>query len=188
MSASNLTKIYQEKIVPELAKKLGQNNPLAVPKVEKVIVNVGLGEAVENKEVIKKVAAVLEMITGQKPKVTKARFSVASFKLREGQPIGLVVTLRKERMFHFLEKLFKIVFPRLRDFQGLLPKSFDGHGNYSLGFREQIVFPEVDFEKIDKIRGLEITIVTNAGSDKKARLLLEALGMVFEKLKIPKAK
>jgi len=178
---SDLKKTYQQKIVPRLLKELNLKNPWAVPRIEKVVINVGLGEAVADKGVIEKVAEVLKAITGQKPKITKARLSVSGFKLREGSPIGLAVTLRQDRMFHFLEKLFKIVFPRLRDFQGLSPKSFDGRGNYTLGLPEQTIFPEVDYDKIDKIRGLEITIVTSAESDEKAKLLLEKLGMPFEK-------
>jgi large subunit ribosomal protein L5 len=178
---SDLKKTYQQKIVPRLLKELNLKNPWAVPKIEKVVINVGLGEAVTDKGVIEKVAEVLKAITGQKPKTTKARLSVSGFKLRKGSPIGLAVTLRQDRMFHFLEKLFKIVLPRLRDFQGLSPKSFDGKGNYTLGLPEQTIFPEVDYDKIDKIRGLEITIVTSAESDEKAKLLLEKLGMPFER-------
>ncbi|MBN1262961.1 MAG: 50S ribosomal protein L5 [Candidatus Pacebacteria bacterium] len=181
MSTNNLRKYYQEKVVGSLVKKLGLTNPLAAPRIEKIVVNVGLGEAVADKTVIEKVALILTLITGQKPKVTKARVSISTFKLREGMPIGLMVTLRRERMFDFLEKLIRIVLPRLRDFQGLSFKGFDGRGNYSLGLKEQITFPEADYDKIDKVRGLEITLVTSAGSDDKARLLFEELGMPFEK-------
>jgi large subunit ribosomal protein L5 len=176
---SNLSKIYQKEIVAKLLKELGLKNQLAAPRVEKVVVNIGLGEAVADKKVIKTATEVLAAITGQKPKVTKARVSVSSFKLRKGEPIGLMVTLRKERMYDFLEKLFKIVLPRLRDFQGVSPTGFDGRGNYTLGLSEQIIFSEVDYDKIDKIRGLEITIVTSTDSDQEAKLLLKLLGMPF---------
>ena len=156
-------------------------NPLAKPKVEKIVVNIGLGEAASDKKVIEAASRDLAAITGQKPKVTRARVSIAGFKLRKGDPIGLVVTLRGKRMNDFFQKLVKIVLPRLRDFQGVSLKSFDGHGNYSLGIPEQIVFPEVDYEKIDKVRGLEITIVTNTDSDEEAKKLLASMEMPFEK-------
>jgi len=178
---SNLAQVYQKQVVPSLMKQLGLKNSLAVPKVEKVIINIGLGEAVADGSVIQKTADIISKITGQKPKVARARKAIAGFKLREDVPIGLVTTLRGRRMYHFLEKLFKIVLPRLRDFQGVALSSFDGRGNYNLGLAEQIIFPEVDFSKIDKIRGLQITIVTNAGSNEKGKLLLAGLGMPFEK-------
>lgn len=153
-------------------------------RIEKVVVSIGVGEAVNNKNVIKAASADLMAITGQKPKITQARVSIAGFKVREGQPIGLMVTLRGKRMRDFLKKLFTIVLSRLRDFHGVSRKGFDGHGNFNLGVPEQIVFPEIDYEKIDKIRGLQITIVTNTNSDKEAEKLLENLGMPFEKLKV----
>lgn len=183
MSNSSLKEKYQQKIVPGLAKELGLDNVLAVPKMEKIIVNIGLKEALDDKKIIDTVSQELMVITGQKPKITRARQSIAGFKLRAGQPIGLAVTLRDQRMYAFFEKLVKIVLPRLRDFQGLSLKSFDGRGNYSLGLPEQIVFPEIDYAKVDKIRGLEVTIVTNAKTDEKAKRLLTLLGMPFEKEK-----
>ena len=181
MSGTNLKKKYQEKIAPKLAKELGLANVLAAPRMEKIIINVGLSEAMEDKKVLETASNNLAVITGQKPKVTKARQSIAGFKLRAGQPIGLMVTLRGQRMYDFFEKLVTVVLPRLRDFQGVSLKSFDGQGNYSLGILEQIVFPEVDYAKVDKVRGLEITIVTNAQTDEKSKRLLELLGMPFEK-------
>lgn len=179
MSGTNLKKKYQEKIAPKLAKELGLANVLAAPRMEKIIINVGLSEAMEDKKVLEAASNNLAVITGQKPKVTKARQSIAGFKLRAGQPIGLMVTLRSQRMYDFFEKLVTIVLPRLRDFQGVSLKSFDGQGNYTLGISEQIVFPEIDYAKVDKVRGLEITIVTNARTDEKSKRLLELLGMPF---------
>lgn len=176
---SNLNKKYQDQVVPSLKKQLKLENDLAVPRIEKVVVNVGLGEAVDDKNVIEKAADTLMVITGQKPRINKSRLAISGFKLRKGMPIGLTVVLRKRRMFHFLEKLFNIVLPRLRDFRGVPLKSFDGRGNYTLGLTEQTVFQEVDYDKIDKIRGLEITIVTSANSDEEAKLLLEEMGMPF---------
>jgi len=183
MSSSNLKVKYQQEIRPKLAQEWGLKNILAVPKITKVVVSMGLGEGAEDRGVIEKASQDLAMITGQKPKVTRARKSIAGFKLREGAPIGLVVNLRRERMYDFLEKLFKIVLPRLRDFQGVSAKSFDGRGNYNLGLSEHTVFPEVDLAKVDKARGLQITIVTDAKDDQKAKRLLELLGMPFEKTK-----
>lgn len=150
-------------------------------KIMKLVVNIGIGEAIGDKKVIEKASSDLMVITGQKPKVAQAKISVSSFKIRKGDPIGLVVTLRGQRMQDFLKKLVSIVLPRLRDFQGVPTTSFDGHGNYSLGISEQIVFPEIDYAKVDKARGLEITIVTNTESDDKARKLLEKIGMPFAK-------
>ena len=180
MPGGDLKKEYQEKIVPRLAKEFGLKNPLAVPKVEKIVVNIGLGEAVEDKKVIASASQDLATITGQKPRVAKARVAISGFKLRKGQAIGVSVTLRGQRMYDFLEKLFKIVLPRTRDFQGLSDQSFDGRGNYSLGVAEQIVFPEIDYAKVDKVRGLQITIVTNAQSNKRAKKLLVELGAPFK--------
>ena len=162
-------------------KELGIKNKLAVPKVEKIILGMGLGMATQDKSLIEKASQDLAVITGQKPLVTKARQSIATFKLRQGDPIGVKVTLRRQRMYDFLEKLFQIVIPRLRDFRGLSPKQFDGRGDYTLGLKEQIVFPEVDYAKIDKIRGLEITVVTSTDDNAQAKLLLSKLGMPFEK-------
>jgi len=181
MPSTNLKKKYQEKIAPKLAKELGLTNALAAPRIEKIIINIGLSEAMENKKALESAGNDLAVITGQKPKVTKARQSIAGFKLRAGQPIGLMTTLRGQRMYDFFEKLVTIALPRLRDFQGVSLKSFDGQGNYTLGIPEQIVFPEIDYAKVDKVRGLEITIVTNAKTNEKAKRLLELLGMPFEK-------
>lgn len=175
----NLIEKYHKEIVPQLAKELKVKSPLAVPRVVKVVVNIGLKEAKDDKKIVELVAEQLKAVTGQKPKLCRAGKSIAGFKLGKGQPIGLCVTLRSKRAFDFLEKLFTIVLPRVRDFSGVSERSFDGNGNYSLGISEQIVFSEVDFSKIDKTRGLEITVVTNAKDDKKAKLLLEKLGMPF---------
>ncbi len=180
---SNLQERYQQEIREKLQKEFGLDNLLAVPKVEKVVISMGLGEATQDKKIIEKAAEDLTAITGQKPKITKARQSISTFKLRKGEPIGLMVNLRGKRMYNFLEKLFRIVLPRLRDFKGLSKKGFDGRGNYSLGIKEQIVFPEVDYAKIDKIRGLEVTIVTNSKDNQQAERLLAELGMPFEEEK-----
>ncbi|MGB9637185.1 MAG: 50S ribosomal protein L5 [Microgenomates group bacterium] len=177
----NLKEKYQKQIVPSLKEKLGVKSVMAVPKITKVVINVGLKEAKDNKGVLEIVSSQLAAISGQKPKINRAKKSIAGFKLGKGQPIGMSVTLRGKRAYNFLEKLIAIVLPRVRDFNGVDPKNFDGRGNYSLGISEQIVFTEIDFNKIDKIRGLQITIVTNAGSDEKARMLLEELGMPFAK-------
>lgn len=176
----NLEEKYQQ-IIPSLQKKLGVKSPLAVPKIIKVVINVGIKEAKDDKKVIENVSEQLAAITGQKPKLCRAKKSIAGFKLGKGQPIGLCVTLRKGRAFDFLEKLFKIVLPRVRDFGGVSPKGFDGQGNYSLGITEQTVFPEIDFAKIEKVRGLQVTIVTNSRNDQEAKMLLEELGMPFVK-------
>jgi large subunit ribosomal protein L5 len=178
---TNLKRKYQEEIAPKLAKEFGLKNILAAPHIEKVVVNVGVGEGAQDENLANLLSQDLTAITGQKPKVTRARKAIAGFKLRAGDPIGLVVTLRGERMYTFLEKLFKIVLPRLRDFQGVSLKSFDGRGNYSLGISEFTVFPEFEYGKTTKTKGLEITITTNAGDDQKAKRLLEELGMPFEK-------
>lgn len=180
---SDLKQKYQQEIVPKLAREFGLKNPLSTPMVEKIVVNMGIGEGSQDKSVLEPASKILAVITGQKPKIARARVSIAGFKLREGAPIGLKVTLRGERMYVFLEKLFKIVLPRLRDFQGVSTKSFDGQGNYSLGVVEHTVFPEVDYSKVDKIRSLEITIVTSTNDDQKAKKLLELMGMPFRNIK-----
>lgn len=172
---------YQNTIKKELQSELKIANPMAIPKLIKVVINTGLGEALTDRKVLEKVSSDLKAITGQKPISTKAKVSISSFKLRAGEIIGMKVTLRGKRMFDFVEKLTRVVLPRMRDFRGIAKKGFDGRGNYSLGIREQIIFPEVDYGKIDKIRGFEITIVTSAKSDKVGYLLLEKLGMPFEK-------
>jgi large subunit ribosomal protein L5 len=176
---SNLKRKYQQQIAPKLAKEFGLKNSLAVPQIKKVVVNVGLGEGAQDENLVNLISQDLAAITGQRPKVRRARKAIAGFKLQAGDPIGLAVTLRGERMYAFLEKLFKIVLPRLRDFQGVSLKSFDGRGNYSLGISEFIVFPEFEYGKTTKTKGLEITITTNAGNDQKAKRLLEEMGMPF---------
>lgn len=178
---SGLKQKYQKEVAPQLVKEFDQKNVLAAPRIIKVIVAVGLGEGAQDKGVFKTVSEELAVITGQKPKITRAKQSIAGFRLRAGDPIGLMVSLRGERMYDFLQKLFGIVLPRVRDFRGVSLKSFDGQGNYSLGLREHIVFPEIDYGRVKKIRGLEVTVVTNVGDDKKAKRLLELLGMPFEK-------
>ena len=170
---------YKSEVVPKLKEKFAYKNPMQVPKVEKVIVNMGLGEALENAKIIDSAAQEIGIITGQKPIVTKARKSISNFKLREGVPIGVKVTLRRERMYHFLDKLMGIALPRVRDFKGVSPKGFDGRGNYTLGVKEQIIFPEINYDKIDKIKGMNITIVTTARTDEEGLELLRLLGMPF---------
>lgn len=171
---SDLKKIYQNDIVPKLKEELGLGNIMEVPKITKITLNMGVGEASADRKAMDGALADMTAISGQKPLVTNARKSVAGFKIREGWPIGCKVTLRGERMYEFLERLVSIAIPRIRDFRGLNPKSFDGRGNYSMGLREQIVFPEIDFDKVDKLRGLDITITTTAKSDDQARALLRA--------------
>ncbi|MCR4309349.1 MAG: 50S ribosomal protein L5 [Deltaproteobacteria bacterium] len=170
---------YKAEIVPSLKEKFGYRNVMQVPKLSKVVVNMGLGDAIENVKVIETAAAEISTITGQKPVVTKARKSIANFKLREGVPIGVMVTLRRDQMYHFLDKLIAIALPRVRDFKGVSPRGFDGRGNYTLGIKEQIMFPEVNYDKIDKIRGMNITIVTTARTDEEGLELLRLMGMPF---------
>lgn len=177
---SVLEEKYKKEIVLNLQKSLGIKNPMAVPKLSKIVVNIGVKDAILDKKNIEKVENILSQITGQKPKVTKAKKSISSFKLREGDKIGLMTTLRSKRMYDFFEKLVSIVLPRLRDFHGVLRKSLDEQGNYTIGFTECTVFPEIDPGKIDKIQGLEITIVTTAKDKKEGMALLENLGMPFE--------
>ena len=170
---------YKAEILPKLKEKFGYRNVMQVPKLSKVVVNMGLGDAIENVKVIETAAAEIAIITGQKPVVTKARKSIANFKLREGVPIGVMVTLRRDQMYHFLDKLIAIALPRVRDFKGVSPKGFDGRGNYTLGIKEQIMFPEVNYDKIDKIRGMNITIVTTARTDEEGLELLRLMGIPF---------
>ena len=170
---------YKAEIVPRLKEKFGYRNVMQVPRLSKVVVNMGLGDAIENVKVIETAAAEIGIITGQKPVVTKARKSIANFKLREGVPIGVMVTLRRDRMYHFLDKLIGIALPRVRDFKGVSPRGFDGRGNYTIGIKEQIMFPEVNYDKIDKIRGMNITIVTTARTDEEGLELLRLMGMPF---------
>ncbi|AWV87994.1 50S ribosomal protein L5 [Bradymonas sediminis] len=173
---------YEKEVVPSLMETFGYTNPMTVPRLEKVIVNMGLGaSAVENPKVVESATAELTLITGQKPVVTRARRAIAGFKLREGMPIGVKATLRGIRMQEFLERLIYVALPRVRDFKGISPKSFDGHGNYTVGVTEQIIFPEISYDKIDKVRGMSITVVTTAVNDDEARELLSKLGMPFQK-------
>ena len=172
---------YKETVVPNLKEKFDYNSVMQVPRIEKITLNMGVGEAVTDKKVMEHAVANMTAIAGQKPVVTVARKSVAGFKIREGYPIGCKVTLRGERMWEFLDRLINIAIPRVRDFRGLNPKSFDGRGNYSMGVREQIIFPEIDYDKVDKIRGMDITITTNAKSDEEARALLSAFNFPFRK-------
>ncbi|PMQ00978.1 MAG: 50S ribosomal protein L5 [Dictyoglomus sp. NZ13-RE01] len=176
-----LRKKYKEEIIPAMMKKFNYKNPMAVPKLEKIVVNIGVSEAVQNPSAIESAARDLAIITGQKPIVRKARKSISNFHLRKGMPIGLKVTLRGDRMYAFLYKLINIALPRVRDFQGVSPSSFDGRGNYTLGIKEQLIFPEIEYDKIDKIRGMDITIVTTAKTDEEAKELLTLLGMPFKK-------
>ncbi len=171
---------YQE-IVPDLMKTLNLGNIMQVPRIQKVVVNIGVGEALENAKALEAAVGDLTTITGQKPIITRARKSIAAFKLREGSPIGTKVTLRGFRMWAFLDRLMNVALPRVRDFRGISPDSFDGRGNYTLGLREQLVFPEIQYDKIDKLRGLEITVVTTAKTDEEGRELLRMLGMPFRK-------
>ncbi len=171
---------YQE-LVPTLQKNLNLDNVMQVPRIQKVVVNIGMGEAMDNPKAMDAAVGDITLITGQKPVVTKARKSIANFKLREGRTIGVKVTLRGEKMWAFLDRVLNIVLPRVRDFRGVSADAFDGRGNYTLGLREQLIFPEIEYDKIDKIRGMEITIVTTAQNDDQARTLLAMLGMPFKK-------
>jgi len=170
-----------EEIVPALKKALNIENVMDVPRIQKVVVNIGVGEALENAKALEGAVNDLTQITGQKPIITRARKSIANFKLREGSPIGTKVTLRGRRMWPFLDRLVNVALPRVRDFRGISPDSFDGRGNYTLGLREQLVFPEIDYDKIDKVRGLEVSIVTTAKTDEEGRELLRMIGMPFRK-------
>ena len=177
--AARLKERYQKDIAPALAKEFGIENPMAVPKLEKIVINMGLGEAIANAKIVDTAADELRAVTGQKPVTTRAKKSIASFKLRQGMPIGSMVTLRGDRMYEFLDRLISVALPRVRDFRGVSPKAFDGRGNYTLGVRDQLIFPEIDFNKVDKTRGMNISIVTTARDDEQARALLRALGMPF---------
>ncbi|MDN3653670.1 50S ribosomal protein L5 [Thalassotalea ponticola] len=178
---AKLHDFYKDTVVAELTKEFGYKSVMQVPRIEKITLNMGVGEAISDKKVLDNAVADLAAISGQKPLVTKARKSVAGFKIREGYPIGAKVTLRGERMWEFFERLISISVPRIRDFRGLNPKSFDGRGNYSMGVREQIIFPEIDYDKVDKIRGMDITITTTAGNDAEGRALLTAFNFPFKK-------
>jgi large subunit ribosomal protein L5 len=176
---ARLRKDYNERIVPAMTEKFGYKNRMEVPRLEKVVLNMGVGEATQDKKKVETAAAEMELIAGQKPVITKAKKSIAQFKLREGMPIGCKVTLRRDRMYEFLDRLVTVAMPRIRDFRGLNPRSFDGRGNYSMGIREQIIFPEIDYDNIDQVRGLDVTITTSAETDAEAFTLLSALGMPF---------
>ena len=178
---SRLKEYYKESVVPALMDRFKYKNIMQVPRVQKVVVNMGLGEAIQNAKAVESAQQEMAMITGQWPSLRKARKSIASFKLREGMTIGCKVTLRRDNMFHFLDRLINVALPRVRDFRGINPKGFDGRGNFSMGIREQIIFPEIDFDKIEKIRGMNITVVTTAPTDEEARELLSFLGMPFRK-------
>ncbi len=177
--AARLKERYQKEVAPAVAKEFGVKNPMAIPRVEKVVINMGMGEAIANAKILDTAADELRAIVGQKPVITKAKKSIASFKLRQGMPIGVMVTLRGDRMYEFLDRLVSIALPRVRDFRGVSPKAFDGRGNYTIGVREQLIFPEIDFNKVDKLRGMNISIVTTAPNDEQARALLKGLGMPF---------
>jgi len=176
---ANLKTKFQQEVAPALQKQFNYTNVMMLPRMEKVVVNVGLGEAVQNAKALDAAVGDIAAITGQKPIVTKAKKSIATFKIRAGMPIGCKVTLRGERMWDFLDKLVNVALPRVRDFRGVSPKAFDGRGNYALGLKEQLIFPEIDYDKVDKIRGMDIIIVTTAKSDEEAKALLKGLGMPF---------
>jgi large subunit ribosomal protein L5 len=178
---NRLKELYQTEWTSTLQNELGLENVMQVPRISKVVVNIGMGEAMDNPKALDAAVADVSQITGQKPVVTKARKSIANFKLREGRVIGVKVTLRGERMWAFLDRLINIVLPRVRDFRGVSAEAFDGRGNYTLGLREQLIFPEIEYDKIDKIRGMEITIVTSAKNDLEARYLLQLMGMPFKR-------
>ncbi len=178
---ARLRELYVKEVAPQLAEKFRYKSPMQIPKLEKIVLNMGLGEAIQNVKILETASEELAQLSGQKPVITRARQSIAAFKLRKGMPIGCMVTLRGDRMYEFYDKLVNIALPRVRDFRGVSPKSFDGRGNYTLGVREHIIFPEIDYDKIDKIKGLNITIVTTAQTDDEARELLALLGMPFRK-------
>ena len=179
--ASRLKEKYQKEVVPGLQKEFSYKNPMQVPAVNKVVINIGMGEAIQNAKAMDAAVSDLATITGQRPVITRAKRSVATFKLREGMQIGCMVTLRGDRMYQFLDKLMNVALPRLRDFQGVSADAFDGRGNYTLGLREQLVFPEIDYDKVDKVRGMEVSIVTTARTDEEGRRLLRLMGMPFKK-------
>lgn len=178
---SRLKDFYYDEIVDALTKKFGYTNKMQVPKLDKIVLNMGIGEAKENVKILENAAKDMETITGQKPVLTKAKNSVANFKIREGMPIGCKVTLRGEKMYEFLDRLVNLALPRVRDFRGVNPNSFDGRGNYALGLKEQYIFPEIEYDKIDKVRGMDIIFVTTAKTDEEARELLRLFNMPFEK-------
>lgn len=172
---------YKNNVVPALMQKFSYKSPMQVPKLEKVVINIGMGEAIQNPKALDAAVEDLQTISGQRPVITRAKKSIAGFKVREGMPIGVKVTLRGDRMYYFVDKLFSVALPRVRDFRGVSPKSFDGRGNYTLGLKEQLIFPEIDYDKIDKVRGMDVVFVTTAKTDEEARELLDLLGMPFHK-------
>ncbi|MEO7019771.1 MAG: 50S ribosomal protein L5 [Ktedonobacteraceae bacterium] len=178
---SRMKEKYLTEVVPTLQKDFSYANPMQVPTVNKVVVNIGMGEAIQNAKAMDAAVSDLSVITGQRPVITRAKRSVAAFKLREGMQVGCMVTLRGDRMYHFLDKLLNVALPRIRDFQGISSEAFDGRGNYTLGLREQLVFPEIEYDKVDKMRGMEISIVTTARTDEEGRQLLKLMGMPFKK-------
>ena len=179
MFMARLKERYQKEVAPAIAKEFGIINPMAIPRLDKIVLNMGMGEAIANSKVLDTAVEELKAIAGQKPVITRAKKSIASFKLRQNMPIGVMVTLRGEQMYEFFDRLVSIALPRVRDFRGVSPKAFDGRGNYTIGIREQLIFPEIDFNKVDKLRGMNISIVTTARDDEQARALLKALGMPF---------
>ena len=185
--AARLKTRYLDEIRPQLIERFGYTTPMQAPRIEKVTVNMGVGDAKQDSKVLESATEQLATITGQRPSIRRARKSIAQFKVREGMPVGVAVTLRGERSYEFLDRLMSVAIPRIRDFRGLNPRSFDGSGNYSMGVREQIIFPEVDYDQIDQIRGLDITITTSAGTDEESFALLEALGMPFSREGRPQA-
>ena len=181
MAVPRLLERYRKEVVPAMEKEFGYGNIMRVPRIEKVVLNIGMGEALQNAKTLDAAAGDMQIIAGQKPVFTKAKKSVAAFKLREGNTIGVTVTLRSERMWSFLDRLMNIALPRQRDFHGISADSFDGHGNYSLGLREQLLWPEIQYDKVDKVRGMAVTVVTTAKTDEEGRQLLKLLGMPFQK-------
>ena len=179
--SSRMREIYSKEIAPAMQKKFGYKNVMQIPKLEKIVVNMGVGEAKENSKILEAAARDMEIITGQKPVLTKAKKSVANFKIREGMAIGCKVTLRGDKMYEFADRLINLALPRVRDFRGVNAKSFDGRGNYALGIREQLIFPEIEYDKIDKVRGMDVIFVTTANTDEEARELLTLFGIPFSK-------
>ena len=179
--ASRLQEKYNNQVAPAMMEKFGYKNIMEIPKLDKIVINMGVGNAKENPKGLEKAVEEMEMISGQKPVITRARKSVANFKLREGKPIGAKVTLRSDKMYYFLDKLVSVTLPRVRDFRGVNPNAFDGRGNYALGVKEQIIFPEIEYDKIDQVRGMDVIFVTTAKTDEEARELLKLLGMLFSK-------
>ena len=176
-----LMEFYRDECVPQMMQEFRYKSPMQVPRLKKVVVNIGLGEAIQNIKLLESASVELTAVTGQKPVVTRAKKSIAAFKLREGMPIGCMVTLRRSRMYYFLDKLMNVVLPRARDFRGVSEKAFDGRGNYTLGIKEQIIFPEIEYDQIDKVRGMNITIVTSAPTDEEGKFLLKLLGLPFRR-------